>query len=497
MLVYKNREFRLLRWFSLGLLALAVLLLLIAPVVRIGFKFEIGYNEGWNLSHVLKAASGQPLYDDQNEWTPLDYPPFSFYFVSIIGRLLGDPLLTGRIIAFLSLLLVSLGTGYAVRILGGEVYHNVFSSIFCLGLFVVCAPHYVGLNDPQMLGHVFIVGGLLVYLQNRSKGSKMLIVALFFSVGLFVKLNLVLIPIAVTIDIFLRSRRNFFKWIGYLAFIMGSFIFIIYMIYGSEFLHQLILSTSKTYSVRKAIDRAVELGTKMKIPLIMVLPCVLHAFRKKHFRFVSVYLAISIPVGIYTSAGSGSDVNMFFDLFISLSIAAGMLLLFLKKSCFNANLICSILPIVLGLSILTAAWQKIEREEIFPYSEFKLKQQIFLDDAAFLATRPGPVLCENLLLGCYSNKSFEYDPYNTSQMMLTGRIDESKILNRLESGYFSVVQLNKPLDDRYLKELTYTSVQRSVFERFTENFKRSLGKYYILIRKTGTGAFYVPKITTE
>jgi len=41
--------------------------------------------------------------------------------------------------------------------------------------------------------------------------------------------------------------------------------------------------------------------------------------------------------------------------------------------------------------------------------------------------------------------------------------------------------------------LAYTSVKKGTFERFTENFKRALGKYYTLIRKTGTGTFYAPK----
>jgi len=61
--VYKNRKFRLFWWLSLGILALAVLSLLIAPVIRIGFKFEIDPNEGWNVYHGLKTASGLPLYE--------------------------------------------------------------------------------------------------------------------------------------------------------------------------------------------------------------------------------------------------------------------------------------------------------------------------------------------------------------------------------------------------------------------------------------------------
>lgn len=494
--VYKNREFQLFLWVSLGLLALAVLLLLLAPVIRIGFKFEIDYNEGWNLYHGLKAASGLPLYDGQNEWMPLNYPPFSFYFVGIIGRLSGDPLLTGRIIAFLCLLLVSLGAGYTVKKLGGEVYDAFFASIFCLGLFAVYAPHYVGMNDPQMLGHVFIVGGLLVYLQNRSKGSKMFIVALLFFVGLFIKHNLALIPIAVTIDIFLHSRRNFLKWIGYLTFIGGGFVFITYMIFGSEFFHQLSFSIRNTYSLQKAIDRGVELGTKMKIPLIAVFPWVLYAFKKIRLRIISIYLVISIATGVYASGQIGIDVNVFFGLFICLSIAAAMLLLYLRRTLrhfFNPNLICSILPLILALSIITMASQKIVRKEILPYSEYRLTQQIFLEDASFLATQPGPVLCENMSLCHYAKKSVEYDPFNTSEMIVTGRMDENNILKCLESGYFSIVQLNRQLADRYLKELAYTSVKKGIFERFTENFKRALGKYYTLIRKTGTGTFYAPK----
>jgi 4-amino-4-deoxy-L-arabinose transferase-like glycosyltransferase len=176
MATQKIKNIQLVWWFSLGLLTLTVLLLLITPVLCLGLKFSINSNEGWNAYHALEVVSGELLYDKRNEWTPVNYPPVSFYIIGSIGRLLGEPLFAGRYISFLSLLLISLCVGYAVKKLGGKVYDAVFSGTFCIGLFAGFSQDYVGMNDPQMLGHIIILGGLLIYLQNSAKDRKIFIV---------------------------------------------------------------------------------------------------------------------------------------------------------------------------------------------------------------------------------------------------------------------------------------------------------------------------------
>ena len=75
------------RWLSLSIVVLVISLTLAVPVMRIGFNFAIDYNEGWNVYHSIRAAAKEVLYDNKiNEWTPINYPPLSFYVVGNFGN---------------------------------------------------------------------------------------------------------------------------------------------------------------------------------------------------------------------------------------------------------------------------------------------------------------------------------------------------------------------------------------------------------------------------
>jgi hypothetical protein len=185
------------------------------------------------------------------------------------------------------------------------------------------------------------------------------------------------------------------------------------------------------------------------LPLIVTLPWAFYAFKKERFRIVSLYLASSLIVGIYASGGAGTNFNLFFDAYISISIAAGMLLAYIRTDIKPVDtLIVPAMPILLSLSIFAMIPRVAVKTfvEEWTYSNLKLKEQIYLEDAAFLATQPGPVLCNSQILLCYfAGKPLEYDPFNVSQAIIAGKIDGSKILKRLKSGYFGAVQLDSNL----------------------------------------------------
>jgi len=493
-------------WVSLSIIILAVIFLLILPFARLGKKIEIDYNEGSNVYRSLKAISGQLLYDKNNEGNPVNYPPMSFYFVGLIGNVINDPLIAGRLVSLVSLFLASFCVAYTVRKLGGEVYDTVFAGVICVGFIAATATHYVGMNDPQMLGHVVIMSGLLVYLQNPFENRNIFITALLFSLGLFIKHSLIALPIAVGLDLFLRSRHNFLKWLGYFAICLLCLFIGTVMVAGSDFINQ--LTTPREYCMQKLFRDSLRHLSKMSIPLFLILPWLFYAIKKKGLRIIPIYILFSLVWGSFTQGGSGIDINLYFDLFIGISIASGMLLLFLRGNLRNVfkplNIVYPVIPIIIGVVIFAGVTVKTVRSfERFDFKDgvwhkgtnYKLQYQekIFLEDAAFLANQHGTSICENLLL-CYFAKKPEYDTHTTREMILAGRIGEGKILSRLEKGYFTTVQLNEQLPERYLQDSANVSSQKEqCSERFTENFKQVLGKHYILTRKTANGAFYIPR----
>jgi hypothetical protein len=492
-LALKIDERSIFRWISLLIVVLIISLTLVLPVMRIGFNFSIDYNEGWNVYHSIRAAANEVIYDNEsNEWTPINYPPLSFYVVGNVGKLFGSPLRAGRYISLVSLLVISLIVGATVFRFGGERYDALFASFFCVGLFSIYATHYVGMNDPQMLGHVFQIVGLFFYVKRSKKKFNLFLVALFCSLGLYTKHNLITLPVAVILDLLLKDRKRFFEFNIYFAFIMISFLFAVYTFSGPDFVAQLLsMESSRGFSIAKVSYTITALGKNLQIPLICILPLVFFHLKKADFRIISLYTLVGLTTGSYFSGGSGVDINIFFDAFIGISINAGILLSYLRHGLGvymkYPNLVYCVLPIILCFGMFMDARGKIVRRST--YSRFAEQERAFLEDAEFITEWPGPALCENILLCYYAGKEFQYDPFNVSELIAAQKMEESKVLSRLESGYFAIVQVNKEIEKRYLTSTSYGPVRSH--GRLSENSQIALGKHYILCHKSKNGAFYL------
>jgi len=604
---YIGRGYLLLRWLPLGVLALAVLLLLTTPALRMWFKFAIDYNEGWNAYHAARAAAGQPIYDASNVWTPADYPPLSFYIVGLAGRMVGDPVIAGRVISFLALLAIGLLAGRIVQCLGGDLHARVLAVLLCIGPFAAYGTHYVGMNDPQMLGSLFMMVGLWLYVSRLPAGASLpwlrhavqgaqppcgtadeeqvgwirgfgrfggrrqkpadperrlrtasrpnrwaaifrsglartvlgtenrwlFLVALCCALGLLVKYNLLPLPAAIGLDLLLRSRKALLKWLGFVALILGGFFAIAYLVWGVEFFRQMLLS-STTFSLGKAIEWSSAMARRIALPLLLTAPWAVVALLNARWRVIALYLGLAALFGVYTSSSTGTDVNVFFDLFMALGMAGGLLATWTagrgamadekrvgwirgfsrfggqrqkpadperrlrtasrpeRAAIFKP--VVYLLPLVLGFGLLLAAPQKAARP--WTLDDFKAREAAFLADAAFLAGQPGPAICETILLCYYAGKPFLYDPYNAGEMQVKGIRPEGDLLRQLEAQEYAVVQLNRPLPDRYREAAAYTPAPQrgsSIGDRFTENTKRALGAHYRLARQTGQRSFYLPR----
>jgi hypothetical protein len=486
-----QKDLRVFRWIGVVILAAVVVSLLVGYAFRMGYSFQIDYNEGWNVYQSLSAIAGKPLYSDYETLAPVIYPPISFFIVGYAGKLLHDPLLAGRAISLISLLIISLEVGVIVRLLGGDNFSSIFSSIYCLGIFVVYARGYVAMNDPQMLAHVFMLTGLVIYLKNK---SQLIVVAFLCCLALFTKHNLFPIPLAITLDVLLHSRKDFIKWIIANLMISSSFLVLILFTLGSGFFYQIL--TPRGFDPQKLIifmNR--RLGLPILINLVVTTPWLYHAVKNKFNSIVPSFMVMSGIWGIFALSGNGSDINLLFDFFIGLSITTAMSVFFVCKNFeFSSSrllMISILLPLSLGIVILKDFPERFPRRGTF-YS-YENMEHAFLADAKYLSSKSGPLICSNMLLCYFADHSLVMDPFLTTEGILSGRFQEDEILAQLERGYYQVVQLDYPISDRYLSERSYTSIQRSETLLFTENFLRALGNNYVLTRETSTGAFYEPK----
>lgn len=487
-----QKELNVFRWIGIVILAAVVVSLLVGYAFRMGYSFQLDYNEGWNVYQSLSAIAGKPLYSDYDTLVPVIYPPISFFIVGYTGKILHDPLLAGRAISLISLIIISLEVGIIVRLLGGDVFSSIFSIIYCLGIFVEYARGYVAMSDPQMLAHVFMLTGLVIYLNNK---SQLIVVAFFCCLALFTKHNLFPIPLAITLDVLLHARKDFMKWTIANLMIASSFLVLILFTLGSGFFYQIL--TPRGFDPQKLIifmDR--RLGLPILINLVVTTPWLYHAVKNKFSRIVPSFMVMSGVWGVFALSGNGSDINLLFDFFIGLSIATAMSVFFVCKNFeFSSSkllMISILLPLIVGIVILKDFPERFPRRNTF--DSYENMERAFLADAKFLSSKSGPAICSNMLLCYFADHSLVMDPFLTTEGIISGRFQEDEILAQLESGYYQIVQLDYPISDQYLGEVPYTSTQHSETLLFTENFLRALGKNYVLSRETSTGVFYEPKI---
>jgi hypothetical protein len=133
-----------------SLLAIALLL---PFVLQVSLITTPNYNEGWNAFFALKAMRMENLYSSPGTLVQNNYPPLSFYIVGLIGTLIGDQVIAGRLVSLASMLIVSFNIFLSVflmtrdrfaSVLSGLLYLAIMGAFFRVGNFV--ARYAAGIN---------------------------------------------------------------------------------------------------------------------------------------------------------------------------------------------------------------------------------------------------------------------------------------------------------------------------------------------------------------
>src|SRR5215468_382409 len=157
-----------LRFLQLLLYAMAILAFT-WPVYRAFLKIEIANNEGWNAYFADAAMGKMPLYPSAAQLITNNYPPLSFYIVGLGGRLVGDPVLAGRLLSLISVIAIATAISLSVRRLGGTQAAAAISAAFYMATMSRFFRSYVGMNEPQLLSHAIMAFGFLAFLGGRSR----------------------------------------------------------------------------------------------------------------------------------------------------------------------------------------------------------------------------------------------------------------------------------------------------------------------------------------
>jgi len=138
------------------------------PVYRAFLNIEIENNEGWNAYFADAAMGKMPLYPSADQLITNNYPPLSFYIVGLVGRLVGDPVLGGRLLSPIAVVAIAVAIALSVRRLGGSSLAARISAAFYVATISRFYVSYAGMDEPQLLGEAVMAFGFLGFLIARS-----------------------------------------------------------------------------------------------------------------------------------------------------------------------------------------------------------------------------------------------------------------------------------------------------------------------------------------
>ncbi|MGD0215697.1 MAG: hypothetical protein ABSB87_20945 [Terriglobales bacterium] len=437
-------------WGSVVLFALFAGALMIYPVLRTFSKLEVSYNEGWNVYNAATADHHLPLYGQKYGWTTVNYPVLSFYVVAWLHRIGPSYLIAGRTLSLASLCVSCLLVGLIVWRFTRDYRSALFSSLFCLAIFCVAANEYIGSDEPQMFAQVFFLCGFLIYISGPPRFSRLALTALLFVLGGNIKNNLVEFPLAVLIDLAFVGRKQVLQYLSISAVLVAAAIYANTIVGGPFFLSALL--SPRTYSIQKAIVQFFCNGFPA-VPLAILAAMFWSArmLKDKRLRVLAIFFWTSLFLGSAFGGGVGVWVNTYFDLNLSIAMIVGIILhqIWAGQIGTSRAWLAVGAPVALLLSFVPAG---LAGPPLFgrAISSLAEKQNQFESEVSFLRAHPGPAFCASLLRCYEAGKPYDYDPFNSTNLIKHGKLDATPFIDRLNRGELAAVQLCCSID--FLKE---------------------------------------------
>jgi hypothetical protein len=415
------------------------------PVYRAFVNVEIENNEGWNAYFADAAMGKMPLYPSADQLITNNYPPLSFYIVGLVGRLVGDPVLAGRLLSLVAVVAIATAIALSVRRLGGSGVAARISAAFFVATMSRFFMPYVGMNEPQLLSEAIMAFGFLGFLIARSNDRGYVWPVLVMAFAGFIKHNIIAMPLTVFLWLGLHRHRETVKCfcVAGIAIITG--IAICYALFGSDFFLNIL--SPRHYSLKWELSALRDLEWVS----VGLLACLYNARARR--RDASVQLCsclIAMALGSYflQKSGAGVDFNAQFDLVIA--VAMGLGLAFTQVSLWpvarplRSEQAQAILLLAVCVRLLVSKQLQPVRL-VFDHSfkkEIAMREQAMTDSVERVRRIPGDVLC-SALVGYRAGKPFAVDAFNVQQRILAGALPKDAIAARVAAGTLTIVEVDK------------------------------------------------------
>lgn len=403
-------------WGSIAAMTLVTLALLARNILTIWVHVPLDPNEGWNGAHALAVLAGHGLYPSPQALMVNNYPPLSFYLVAGVARHGADVIVVGRWIALAAYLATAAGVAGVLQQMKCGPDAAALGALFFTTLVLVTSD-YAGIDDPQLLGHAVQLGALVLLLRERIVAA-----ALLFAVSLFIKHNLLALPLATGLWLLIQDRRagiHFLLW-GMAFTLTGLVLF--QLGFGTSLIAQL---------MSPRLSSLANVGAALAHLWWIVLPVIAMAglWADRTSLFCTLYAGVALVLGLIFAAGDGVDANAFFDSGIALSLALGLVV---ERGRWPMLAAASAVPLLVFLAV------NFQNNNFFFTRDF-IRQSA--RDIAFLKSRSGPALCDQLSLCLWADKGAQVDVFNIGEAIKAGARDSKVLTGMINDRSFATIQL--------------------------------------------------------
>lgn len=320
----KNQKGRL-EWTLLAIVLVEFIELVAIPLCAIPMHVSRNYNEGWNAYFAEAAMNGGALYPSPDSMMTNNYPPLGFYIVGAVGRIIGDNIVAGRLVAVLALAVIAFNVSRLCRWLGADRRLAALAAGVCLLGTYALMPGYIGINDPQFLGYAFVTSAAVVFLNTKESHlwRGMLLSVLLMMAGGLIKHSQISLPLALCTWAIFYDRRRLGCFLVWSLIAGASAVGVLYGIWGRAMVDSIFFGVRLT-----SAKRAIFLLQQDLFFLLPYLALALAAFimerSRKGASFVLIYLIWSLFNGAWMLSGSGVNQNVMEDAVIALALSSAL-----------------------------------------------------------------------------------------------------------------------------------------------------------------------------
>lgn len=408
---------------QIALLALLAAYFMVWPVWRAGFPIEIAQNEGWNAYHADAAMGAAPLYPPTDTLIVNNYPPLSFYVVGALAKIFGDALYVGRTLSLLAVVALGALIAKVCLQLGARPAGAAVGGLWFVAVMARSFTRFVGMDDPQLVGHVMMVGALVWLLSREAKGTSALPPIIAMAIAGFYKHNIVAVPVTAAIWLVVQDWRRAILPLAAGAGVAALGLAICVAVYGDVFLANLF--TARAYHWIRAVNGLGRLQWILPA-LVLWAAWVAAEWNSRAARFTTLFVAVSLVAYEVQWSGEAILDNAQFDLVIATAVGLGLAFDRAGKTLFGIRHgeVAAQAVIVLVVAVRLLATLRIESALVLFDPAYRAlyyeNAAAVRQDAARIAAIPGPVACDYKVVCRLAGKPFAYDDFRAEMLIATG-----------------------------------------------------------------------------